>query len=142
MDNCANGKHTFTSYTETLAPECETEGVETAYCDHGCGAADERAIAPIGHKFTDYIYNEDAECEHDGTKTAMCDRGCGVEDVANADGTKLGHVDDDHDDLCDRCDEKVRCSFCGDIHKNLLEEIICLILEFFHLVAQAFKLNA
>lgn len=142
MDACANGTHSFTNYSETLAPKCEEEGIATAYCDYGCGATDEKAIEPHGHSFTEYTYNEDAECVNDGTKTASCDYNCGAEDVAIAEGTKLGHVDDDHDDMCDRCDEKVRCSYCGDIHKNLLEEIICLILEFFHLVAQAFKLNA
>lgn len=33
------------------------------------------------------------------------------------------------------------CSFCGKEHENLLEEIICLIMEFFHLVKEAFRIS-
>lgn len=33
------------------------------------------------------------------------------------------------------------CSFCGNEHKNLIEEIICLIIEFFHLVKEAFRIS-
>lgn len=33
------------------------------------------------------------------------------------------------------------CSFCGNEHKNLIEEIICLIMEFFHLVKEAFRIS-
>lgn len=33
------------------------------------------------------------------------------------------------------------CSFCGKEHENLIEEIICLIMEFFHLVMDAFRIS-
>lgn len=142
MNVCANGKHSFTEYVETLAPACEAEGIETACCDHGCGATDEKTVDVLGHSFTDYVYNEDADCEHDGTKTALCDHGCGAEDTVKAEDTKLGHIEEDHDGYCDRCGEQVRCSFCGDIHKNLIEELVCLVLEFIALIKQAFRITA
>ncbi|MBQ9944932.1 MAG: hypothetical protein IJO68_00235 [Clostridia bacterium] len=140
MNNCANGIHSFTSYTEVSAPECGKAGTLRAICDHGCGAVDEQEIPALTHSFVEYIYNEDADCEHDGTKTAICENGCGTEDVITAEGTKLGHVDEDKDEYCENCGEKIRCSFCGEIHSNLIEDIICLIMEFFHLIKQAFRL--
>lgn len=33
------------------------------------------------------------------------------------------------------------CSFCGKEHENLIEEIICLIMEFFHLIKEAFRIS-
>lgn len=33
------------------------------------------------------------------------------------------------------------CSFCGKEHENLFEDIICLIMEFFHLVMEAFRIS-
>ena len=33
------------------------------------------------------------------------------------------------------------CSFCGKAHDDLLEEIICLIMEFFHLIMKALKIS-
>lgn len=33
------------------------------------------------------------------------------------------------------------CSFCGKAHENLIEEIICLFIEFFHLVKEAFRIS-
>ncbi|MBR2410388.1 MAG: hypothetical protein IKB08_01555 [Clostridia bacterium] len=33
------------------------------------------------------------------------------------------------------------CSFCGKAHANLIEEIICLFIEFFHLVKEAFRIS-
>lgn len=77
MNNCANGVHSFTTYEEEAAPECGVAGKETATCDNGCGATDEKEIDALTHS--------DGKDMDDG----MCDE-CGdfIGDVINV-GEKL-----------------------------------------------------
>ncbi len=57
--------HSFTKYEVTEEAECGKAGKEIAYCDHGCGATDEKEIPALTHKDEDGDY--------------LCDHGCGYE---------------------------------------------------------------
>ena len=102
--------HSFTKYEETEAPKCGVAGKEVAYCDNGCQTTDERETPALEHIFLDYVSNGDATCEADGTKTAACDNGCGKKDTVADEGSKLDHVDENGDDLCDECGNDMRVS--------------------------------
>ena len=58
-------KHSFTKYEVTEEAKCGVAGKEVAYCDHGCGATDEKAIEALTHTDADGDY--------------ICDHGCGYE---------------------------------------------------------------
>ena len=58
-------KHSFTKYEVTEEAKCGVAGKEVAYCDHGCGATDEKAIEALTHTDADGDY--------------LCDNGCGYE---------------------------------------------------------------
>ena len=102
--------HAFSVYTIILAPTCDEEGLQAAACDRNCGATDEQIIPALGHSFTNYKSNGDATCTADGTKTAECDNGCGKKDTVEDEGSKLDHVDENGDDLCDECGNDMRVS--------------------------------
>ena len=102
--------HAFTVYTVTAEPTCEEAGKQVSVCDNGCGATDEKEIAALEHSFVDYVSNGDATCTADGTKTAECDNGCGKKDTVADEGSKLDHVDENGDDLCDECGNDTRVS--------------------------------
>ncbi len=84
---------------------------EEAVYDNGCGATDEKEIPALEHKNTDGDY--------------LCDNDCGYE---------LEKEDEE-----DNVEDDAVCEYCEEVHKNLLQEIICLFTEFFHLVAKALR---
>ena len=73
-------KHSFTKYEVTEEAKCGVEGKEVAYCDHGCGETDEKAIEALKHSFTKYEVTEEAKCGVEGKEVAYCDNGCGETD--------------------------------------------------------------
>ena len=131
--------HAFTVYTVTAEPTCEEAGKQVSVCDNGCGATDETEIAALGHAYNDYVSNGDATCTADGTKTAECDNGCGKKDTVADEGSKLDHVDEDADEICDDCgnsihesEEDCKCT-ChrDDLLNQLFNKIIQLIRRIF-----------
>ncbi len=97
--------HTFTKYETAEEAECGKAGKEVAYCDHGCGATDEKEIPALTHEpLAAVVENEvAAECEKAGSYDLVvyCDL-CGEEldrDTVTVDA--LTHKDDDGDYLCD-----------------------------------------
>ena len=44
--------HSFTYYTQTVAPTCTKEGSEKAECDYGCSATDVRTVPATNHEGT------------------------------------------------------------------------------------------
>ena len=63
-------KHSFTKYEVTEEAKCGVAGKEVAYCDNGCGATDEKAIAALTHKDADGDYKCDNGCGHEFEKPA------------------------------------------------------------------------
>ena len=131
--------HAFTVYTVTAEPTCEEAGKQVSVCDNGCGATDETESAALGHAYNDYVSNGDATCTADGTKTAECDNGCGKKDTVADEGSKLDHVDEDADEICDDCgnsihesEEDCECT-ChrDDLLNQLFNKIIQLIRRIF-----------
>ncbi len=97
--------HTFTEYEVTEEAECGKAGKEVAYCDHGCGATDEKEIPALTHEpLAAVVENEvAAECEKAGSYDLVvyCDL-CGEElDRDRVTVDALTHKDDDGDYLCD-----------------------------------------
>lgn len=91
----------------------------------------ETVTTPIGeHIFTDYVSNGDETCTADGTKTAECDHGCGTTETVTNEGSKLDHVDEDGDKVCDDCGGEVdeRCGLCGGKeHDDFISNLFCII---------------
>ncbi len=141
IEKCLNGTHSY-EYEVTSPAKCGVNAIERGVCSV-CGETDDREAegTALEHSFLDYVSNGDASCTDDGTKTAECIHGCGTTDTVTDEGSMLDHTDEDKDGICEECNEQIGCSFCGEIHKNLLEEIICLFFEFFHLVSQAFRIS-
>ena len=96
INSVENGKelgHSFTNYSYNDNANCETDGTETAVCDHNCGQDHTRTKvgSALEHIFTNYEYNDDAKCEIDGTETAVCNYNCGEKDTRTKTGTALAH---------------------------------------------------
>ena len=98
-------KHSFTKYEVTEEAKCGVAGKEVAYCDHGCGATDEKAIEALTHTDADGDY--------------ICDHGCGYEYEKPA-------PEEPSDDVCEDCGRPV--------HEGETNEFICIILSFFKLL--------
>ena len=62
--------HSFTKYEVTEEAKCGVAGKEVAYCDHGCGETDEKAIDALTHKDADGDYKCDNGCGHEFEKPA------------------------------------------------------------------------
>lgn len=61
--------HSFTSYTQTVAPTCAEAGAETAECDYGCGLTDEHIIPATNHEGTLVeVEGKAATCTESGYK--------------------------------------------------------------------------
>ena len=60
--------HSFTKYEITEEAECGKAGKEVAFCDHGCGATDEKEIPALTHKDEDGDYKCDHGCGHEFEK--------------------------------------------------------------------------
>ena len=71
--------HSFTNYVYSNDATCETDGTETAVCDHdGCGETDTRTKAGtvLGHQLAEKVVKE-ANCIQAGAKVEECTReGC------------------------------------------------------------------
>ncbi len=132
-------KHSFTKYEVTEEAKCGIEGKKVAVCDHGCGAEDEKEIPALGHNFADYVSNGDATCTLDGTKTAECANGCGASETIEDEGSKLDHVDEDVDNICDECGNNVQISeedcacTChrSDVFNSMINRILQMIRKLF-----------
>ena len=135
--------HSFTKYEEVLAPDCENSGLEKAVCDRGCGAENEQSVPALGHSFTNYVSNNDATCEEDGTKTALCDRGCGKRKTVTDKGSKLPHIDEDGDEVCDVCGNSVYISVeeceCTCHHTDVFNRFVYKIIQF---IRRMFGINS
>ena len=59
--------HSFTYYTQTVAPTCTKEGSEKAECDYGCSVTDVRTVPATNHKGTLVeVEAKDATCTEAG----------------------------------------------------------------------------
>ena len=143
-ENCLRGTHNFKDYEITSPAKCGKNAVETGTCWF-CGETDEREVegTALEHVFGKYTSNGDATCEADGTKTAECIHGCGTTDTVADEGTKLSHVDEDGDKLCDDCQSEIidTCPDCGrPAHEDTgVPMYICIIISFIRLVISFIK---
>ena len=78
------------SWTQTLAPKCESVGQEQRSCTRtGCGHTEKREIAATGHDMSDYVQTKAPTCEDKGLSTSKCNNGCGK--TVTKDIPALGH---------------------------------------------------
>ncbi len=109
-------RHSFTKYEVTEEAKCGVEGKEVAYCDHGCGATDEKAIAALEHKDDDGDY--------------ICDNGCGHEFEKPAPEEPTPDTPDEPEDET--------CADCGKVHINFFSEIICFFTRIIKFIKNLF----
>lgn len=98
--------HSYTNYINDDNATCESNGTETATCDHGCGTKDTRTIedSALGHDYGKWISNGDSThtktCSHDDAHTvtenchggsATCTEQATCEDCNAKYGTALEH---------------------------------------------------
>ena len=99
-------------YTEeiTTAPTCTTEGLKTFTCE--CSESYTEAI-PVDTNAHNYVGTVTTQptCTENGVKTYTCSHNS--EHTYTEPVTKLGHIDEDGNNWCDRCEK----SLCGDDHK-------------------------
>ena len=118
--------HSFTTYTETIAPKCGAEGEEIAYCDNRCGATDKRAVDALAHTpLAAVVENRVApKCEVAGSYDSVvyCDA-CG-EELSRETVTvgALGHTEETVAGKAPTCTETgltdgTKCSVCGETVK-------------------------
>ena len=71
--------HSFTVYSMVSSATCGANAVESANCDLGCGAVDQREVANsiVGHSYTQYADSAAATCVSNARQIAYCDYGCG-----------------------------------------------------------------
>ena len=119
-------KHSFTKYEVTEEAKCGVEGKEVAYCDHGCGATDEKAIAALTHKDADGDYKCDNGCGHEFEKPAPEEPTPDTPDEPNT-PDEPDTPDEPTDSTCDH--------LC---HKGGFMSFIWKIVKFF---SKLFKLN-
>ncbi len=127
--------HSYTDYVSNGDATCTADGTKTAECDHGCGETDTVADegSKLAHSFVNYVSNGDATCTADGTKTGTCQ--CGETDTAQDEGTMLGHIDEDGDELCDRCGADLSEPIPGTADNGVLLLVLALgLLASFGLV--------
>ena len=106
-------KHSFTKYEVTEEAKCGVAGKEVAYCDHGCGATDEKAIEALTHTDADGDY--------------ICDHGCGYEYEKPA--PEEPTPDEPEDETC---------ADCGKVHTNFFSEIICFFTRIINFIKNLF----
>lgn len=144
-------KHDFKIISSTQAT-CISKGKEQYLCD--CGETYEKEIDIMPHvpnqrKFctdeivclncttaiepgrehdmsSEVLYNNDATCTANGTVTIKCSL-CEYTEISEAEGTALGHADDDNNGLCDRCSIQMK-------HDNSTEQIINIVTDFWKLI--------
>lgn len=62
--------HTWSTWTRTLEPTCDTKGQDTRTCTV-CGVVETREVAALGHNYTSTV-TKDATCTETGIKTYTC----------------------------------------------------------------------
>ncbi len=124
----------------TEEPTCTENGFEKIECLICEYSVIQKETPALEHVFGEYTSNGDATCTADGTKTATCIHGCGETDTVADEGTKLSHVDEDGDNICDDCSEQLLCEDCGrPVHDDgFVQSLICLIVMFINLVKSMF----
>ena len=111
-------KHSFTKYEVTEEAKCGVEGKEAAYCDNGCGEADEKVIDALTHTDADGDY--------------ICDHGCGYEYEKPAPEEPTPDIPDEP------TDEEDTCTDCGKVHNGFFSEIICFFAKIINFIKNLF----
>ena len=68
--------HSWSDWTQTTAPGCETAGEQTRTCGN-CGETQTQSVAATGHSFGDWVVTTAPTCTAEGEKTSTCTN-CGA----------------------------------------------------------------
>ena len=161
--NCGYTESELTEYGEHVLEKrnpvdatCSTEGYEgDIYCSV-CGEFIERGntIGKLAHTPDDAVVKivKAATCTETGIKTETVNCSICGEEISSLDieAPALGHIDDDNDNVCDRCGEKIGepfggedqggendglCKYCGKDHSGSFWQ---RIVGFFHRILYFF----
>ncbi|MCD7775058.1 MAG: hypothetical protein LUH40_05725, partial [Clostridiales bacterium] len=102
----ATGNHTYGEWEVTKEATNTEEGIETRTCAN-CGATETRTISIICDHHYVTFEGKAATCTEDGYTDWVECLFCGDIQVASEVIPALGHIDDDGDGYCDRCEEPV-----------------------------------
>ena len=142
----------------TIAPTCTQNGSDAYICER-CGERRREAVPKIDHYWGNGTFRPEPTCTAPGAYVETCYM-CGQEKVTAID--PLGHVDDDHDNRCDRCGEIIDpsqiepdtptpsdqggsvCPKCGLNHQGRSmiwkeDGLICKIVSFFRRIFSVFS---
>ncbi len=64
--------HDYGAWVETLAPGCETPGVETRVCAHDATHTETRPVSALGHAYGEWTVTTAPGCETPGVETRVC----------------------------------------------------------------------
>ena len=123
--------------TCSAAPTCTTDGYTGAKKCLGCGYVDTSAGTvqkALGHTWDEGKVLKEATCTDTGQRKYTCTT-CGSTYVDVLD--KLGHLDLDNNNICDRCEKnlsKDACPYCNQIHTGLFAPLT----NFFHKILYLF----
>ena len=117
--------------------DCEHAGVQGAIVCTGCGAykkdADGKEIRGIvtpalGHEWAeDVVVIKEATCTDTGIEKRTCTVCHKVEAVST---DKLGHIDLNKDEICDRCEKNLKkdaCPYCNQVHSGVFGFLVKFI---------------
>ena len=95
--------HTWDEGKVTTEPTCTEKGVKTYTCTV-CKETKTEAVAALGHKWDDGKVTTEPTCTEAGVKTYTCTV---CKETKTEELAALGHIDENKDNRCDRCGEKL-----------------------------------
>ncbi len=121
----------------SAAPTCTEDGYTDANVCKSCGYVDKSTGTvekALGHTWNDGVVMKDPTCTDSGTLKFTCTT-CNATSVQTL--AKLGHIDENEDSFCDRCNKNLgenACPYCNQIHTGLFASLTNFFHKIFYLI--------
>lgn len=135
--------HKLSPWVTTKAPTCTEKGTKTRACLNidendlyeACFHVETAEIAPKGHSFGEWVIVTPPTCTEKGKAERTCTNDSSHKEFKDIDAT--GHHDNDGDNLCDDCGEKIgHCSTCichkGNVLSFVMRYLCTFLSKMFH----------
>ncbi len=113
---------------------CKDKGRVKRFCSCGCYYYEEADI--VEHSLSFWTVEYSADCVTEGREIRKCIFDCGYVEYRHISTTE--HKDDNGDNICDVCSEKLKADCSCNCHKGGFSGFIWKILRFFY---KLFKIN-